>query len=227
MQLKKLIPRVQEVAADFGENKLPLYASSATYNITIATVPVLMLMVSLVQFLPITEGDILALLLEWMPAQVMVIVSRIINGIYNGGKTALTVSILLTVWSASAAMRAIMRGIQAVYDRGREPVQRNIILFYLRAVLYMVVFIAILLLSFVIMAQGETILRLLLRLFPQDTPLHRVAPYLRYSRYVVVMTILLLVFVLMFRFIPGRNLRLRDQIPDHFITDVSLNAVIL
>ena len=213
MRMRKIISELQEMGADFGERKLPLYASSATYSIAIAMVPVVMLIVSLVQFLPITEGDILNYLREWMPEQVMTVVSDIIAGIYSGGKTAVTVSILLTVWSASAAMRAIMRGIQAVYDDGSTPASQNIVIFYLRAILYMVVFVVILLLSFVIMAQGEAILRLLMRVFPDDDPLHAIAPYLRYGRFVVVTAILLAVFILMFRFIPARKVRLRAQVP--------------
>ena len=84
MRMRKMFSELQEMGADFGERKLPLYASSATYSIAIAMVPVVMLIVSLVQFLPITEGDILNYLREWMPEQVMTVVSDIITGIYSG-----------------------------------------------------------------------------------------------------------------------------------------------
>ncbi len=213
--MKKFISDMQAIAADFGEYKLPLYASSATYYIAMATVPVLMLMVSLVQFLPVTEEAILIELDMWLPEQVMDVVRNIIGGIYSGGKTALTVSILLTVWSASASMRAIMRGIGSVYSRRRGDGMKNqnMILFYVRSILYMLGFVVILLLSFVIMAQGMAILQLLIRLFPDDIVLINLVPYLRYGRFILVMLILLLEFSLMYRFIPGRKLRLRDQLP--------------
>lgn len=48
------------------------------------------------------------------------IVDYIVSSIYNGGRVALTVSILLTLWSASACMKALMRGMDSVYDAERR-----------------------------------------------------------------------------------------------------------
>ena len=101
MWLKKLFDTAKEFGSGFSERKIAMYAASSTYNIFMATAPVIMLMVSLIQFLPINENYILEHLAEWMPEQVMSVVQRIIIGIYSGGKTAFTVSVILTVFSVN------------------------------------------------------------------------------------------------------------------------------
>ncbi len=46
--------------------------------------------------------------------------------LYSGGGAALTVSIVLTIWSASKSMKAMMRGMDAAYT----PTERKAILFF-------------------------------------------------------------------------------------------------
>ena len=208
MCLKTLFDTAKEFGNGFSERKIAMYAASSTYNIFMATAPVIMLMVSLIQFLPINENDILERLAEWMPEQVMSVVQRIIIGIYSGGKTAFTVSVILTVFSASAAMRAIMKGIDSAYN---SNMKQNLIIFYARSILYMVVFVAVLLLSFVIMAYGASIMKLISNLLPQMKGLNALFAILRYTRYLLVMIILYVVFLLMYRFIPMKKVKLHDQ----------------
>ena len=205
---KKLIETAKEFAAGLTERKIAMYAASSTYNIFMATAPVIMLMVSLIQFLPIDETYILGQLDEWMPSQVISVVRRILDGIYSGGKTALTVSVILTVFSASAAMRAIMKGIDSAYN---SNMKQNFIIFYARSILYMIVFVAVLLLSLIIIAYGASIMNLILGLFPHMTRLDELFETLRYARYLVVAVILYVVFLLLYRFIPMIKVKLKDQ----------------
>lgn len=208
-KFKKLIDLGKEFGAGLSERRLALYAASGTYNIFLAIVPVITLIVSLVQFLPFTPEYVLSLVAEWLPEQVMTVVERIINGIYRGGKAAFTISILLTVFSASAAMRVIMQGIDAAYNS--LDVKQNIVVYYARAILYTVVFAAVLLLSFVVMAYGGGIMDSVLRLFPDIPLLTPLFSVLKYARYLIVMALLYLVFLLLYRFIPKAPVKIKDQ----------------
>lgn len=208
-KLKKLIDLGKEFGAGLTERRLALYAASGTYNIFLSIVPVITLIVSLVQFLPFTPEYMLSLVSEWLPEQVMTVMERIINGIYRGGKAAFTISILLTVFSASAAMRVIMQGIDAAYNS--LDVKQNIVVYYARAILYTVVFAAVLLLSFVVMAYGGGIMESVLRLFPDIPLLAPLFSVLKYVRYLLVMALLFPVFLLLYRFIPKARVKLKEQ----------------
>ncbi len=210
-RIRRIISFGKEFGGGLGERKIPLYAAAGTYHIFMSIVPVLILIVSLVQFLPITQEQIDEMLRGILPEQVMAVTERLVAGIYTGGKAAFTVSIILTVWSASASMRQIMKGIDAAYNCG--DVKQNTILFYARAVLYMIIFVALLLVSLLIMAYGGRILDLGLKYLPQLSNLTVLFAILKVVRYFVIFVLLYFVFLAMYRFIPKKAVKAKDQRP--------------
>ena len=99
-------------------------------------VPILMLLVSLIRFLPFDQADVLRIFSGAVPESVYRVISPIVGSIYRSGGGVITVSILLTLFSASGAMRAIMKGLDAVYEVERRE---NVIVFFARAVVYMLI----------------------------------------------------------------------------------------
>lgn len=208
--MKKLISLGKEFGAGLGERKLALYSAAGTYNIFMSIVPVIMLIVSLVRFLPVSEEYIIGQLNEMVPEQVMTVLERIISGIYKSGKAAFTVSIVLTVYSASASMREIMKGLNAAYNTEKN---RNILIHYGSSILYMVVFVITLLLSFVAMAYGGKIMEVISGFFPDIPVLKPLFAVLKYARYLLIMALLFAVFLMMYTFVPGGRRKIRNQWP--------------
>lgn len=208
--MKKLVSIGKEFGAGIGARKLSLYSAASTYNIFMSVVPVIMLMVSLIRFLPVSQDYIISRLGEMMPEQVMTVLERIISGIYQSGKAAFTVSIILTVYSASASMRELMKGLDAAYDVKKSG---NFIKYYASSILYMVVFVTALLLSFVAMAYGGKIMNIVSARFPDIAILKSLFSVLKYARYLLIMAFLLVVFLVMYTFVPSGKRRIRDQLP--------------
>ena len=210
-KLAGLIGIGKEFGGGLGDRKLTLYSASGTYNIFMAIVPFITLLVSTVRFLPVTEEEILSQMGEVLPEQVMSFAQSIISGIYRNGSAAFTISIVLTVWSASACMRAIMKGLDSAYDAG--DISQNTVIYYARSVLYMVVLVPMFLLSFILLAYGGKILDGLLRYLPDSGVLEPVFTALRYLRFLPVLLLLFLIFLLAYRFMPKRHLPLKAQLP--------------
>ena len=173
-------------------------------------VPVIMLLVSALQFTPLTRDVVLDAVAEYVPESLYEIVDYIVTSIYNGGRTALTVSILLTLWSASACMKALMRGMDSVYDAHRSE---DYIRFSLRACFYMVIFVVILLLSFFVMVYGGKILDLVESSMPSNHSLDFLFTLAKHLRFLVILALLALVFSLLYKWMPARELRYRRQLP--------------
>lgn len=208
--MKRLISIGKEFGAGLGGRKLSLFSAASTYNIFISIVPVIMLMVSLISFLPVSQEYIISRLGEMVPEQVMTVLERIIAGIYQSGKAAFTVSIILTVWSASASMRELMKGLDAAYGAEKSG---NIIKYYGSSILYMVIFVITLLLSFVAMAYGGKIMNVVSGRFPDIPILKPLFSVLKYARYLLIMAFLVVVFLVMYTFVPSGKRKIRDQLP--------------
>ncbi len=216
--LKKLIDKVTEFFEGVAERKIPTYSAAATYYLFMSLVPMVMLLVSLVQYTPLTQEVVMDTIENYIPYAMYEVVAQIVSTVFNGGRTALTISILLTIWSASASMKALMRGMDAVYNVERRE---HIVLFYLRACLYMIIFVVVILLSLIIMVYGGSILDLVRGMLPHSEALDYIFNLARYMRFLVTMAVLTLVFMVLYRWMPSAKLKYRFQWAGAVFTSVS------
>ena len=202
--LRDIYDAVDEFFGGLGSRRITTYSAACAYYLFMSLVPVIMLLVSALQFTPLTRDVVLDAVAEYVPESLYEIVDYIVTSIYNGGRTALTVSILLTLWSASACMKALMRGMDSVYDAHRSE---DYIRFSLRACFYMVIFVVILLLSFFVMVYGGKILDLVESSMPSNHSLDFLFTLAKHLRFLVILALLALVFSLLYQWMPASAAR--------------------
>ena len=201
---------VDDFSKGMGRRRITTYSAACAYYLFMSLIPMIMLLVSIIQYTPLTQEMILEAISDYVPDSLYEIISSIISSIYSGGRVALTVSILLTIWSAAASMKALMRGMDSMYDAERHE---DFFVFSLRACFYMVVLVLVLLLSFFVMVYGGEILQLLYDTLPHGGTLDKLFGTVRYLRYVVVIAVLALVFSFTYWRMPARRLRYKAQWP--------------
>lgn len=204
--LRDIYDAVNEFFSGMGSRRITTYSAACAYYLFMSLVPVIMLLVAVLQYTPLTQDVVLEAVSEYVPESLYEIVYFIVTSIYNGGKVALTVSILLTLWSASACMKALMRGMDSVYDAVRRD---DYIKFSLRACLYMVIFVVILLLSFFVMVYGGKILDFIENSMPSNHSLDFLFTLAKHLRFLVILALLALVFSLLYKWMPARGLKYR------------------
>ena len=212
---------VDEFFSGMGSRRLTTYSSSCAYYLFMSLVPVIMLLVSVLQYTPLTRDVVLEAVADYVPDSLYEIVYFIVTSIYNGGRVALTVSILLTIWSASACMKALLRGMDSVYDAERKE---DYIRFSLRACFYMIIFVFILMLSFFVMVYGGKILDYIEQSMPVNHSLDFLFTLAKYLRFVIILALLALVFCLLYKWMPARRLKFRRQLPGAVFSSVAWAA---
>lgn len=208
--LRDIYDAVDDFSKGMGRRRITTYSAACAYYLFMSLIPMIMLLVSIIQYTPLTQEMILEAISDYVPDSLYEIISSIISSIYSGGRVALTVSILLTIWSAAASMKALMRGMDSMYDAERHE---DFFVFSLRACFYMVVLVLVLLLSFFVMVYGGEILQLLYDTLPHGGTLDKLFGTVRYLRYVVVIAVLALVFSFTYWRMPARKLRYKAQWP--------------
>lgn len=216
--LRDIYDAVDEFFSGMGSRRLTTYSSSCAYYLFMSLVPVIMLLVSVLQYTPLTRDVVLEAVADYVPDSLYEIVYFIVTSIYNGGRVALTVSILLTIWSASACMKALLRGMDSVYDAERKE---DYIRFSLRACFYMIIFVFILMLSFFVMVYGGKILDYIEQSMPVNHSLDFLFTLAKYLRFVIILGLLALVFCLLYKWMPARRLKFRRQLPGAVFSSVA------
>lgn len=208
--MRDIYDAVDEFFGGMGSRRITTYSAACAYYLFMSLVPVIMLLVSVLQYTPLTRDVVLEAVADYVPESLYEIVDYIVTSIYNGGRVALTVSILLTLWSASACMKALLRGMDSVYDAERRE---DYIRFSLRACFYMVIFVFILLLSFFVMVYGGQILDLIEDSMPANHSLDFLFTLAKHLRFLIILALLALVFSLLYKWMPAKNLKYRRQLP--------------
>ena len=197
--------------ADAVANKKPfIYAAASDYYLVMSLVPLLMLLVSLIKYLPFDQSSIMYMFEGTVPPSVYSIVDSIVSSIYSSGGGVVTLSIFLTLFAASAAVRALMTGLDDVYDADRRE---RVPMFFFRAIRYTIVLVVIITLSLVVMVFGAEIIRLLYSVFPGNPIILAISSGARYLRYLLVNLILIIAFMLMYCRLPAGKRGFFRQFP--------------
>ena len=208
--LKKGASALRSIFGMIGEKKVAVYAAASDYFLFMSLVPITMLLVSLIRFLPFEQADVMQIFAGAVPESVYNVISSIVSSIYRSGGGVITLSILLTLFSASSAMRSIMKGLDAVYGAERRD---HVIVFFLRAVVYMLILVIIILVSLLVMVYGEVIVEALHARLPQNVFVEKLFALKGGMRYLLVLAILTLSFILLYRWVPAGAHRTACQWP--------------
>ena len=95
----------KQIYDKFSRDEMTVYAAQASFFIIISAFPFIMLLMSLIQFIPsITKSDLLHVITTIVPSTMAmdsVIVTAVDNLYTNSPATVLSLTAIATIWSAS------------------------------------------------------------------------------------------------------------------------------
>ncbi len=102
----------------YKKDEVTVYAAQASFFIVISFFPFIMLLLTLIQFIPaVNKSDLLGLLVSIMPDMLDALVVGIVDELYmKSPGTVLSISAIVAIWSASRGMLGIERGLNRVYE---------------------------------------------------------------------------------------------------------------
>lgn len=210
--MREILKKIKNIIEKIAEDHISAYAAQSAFFIMLSLVPILLLLMTLVRFTPITQADIMAAAYELFPKTVSSTIISIVNEVYSQTGTAISVSLLVALWSAGKGVLAISNGLNTI--RGQLET-RNYIFLRLRAAVYTVVFLLAIILSLVFLGFGNSISMLV----------NKYAPVLKYimdfiiETRTIVMILVLIVFSLsIYMFLPNKRRKLRSQLPGAIFT---------
>ncbi len=210
----KKIKRAFAVTVDFfdgiGARKIWTFAAAAAFYLFLSLVPILGLVCSLLPYTPLTEEIFLGFLHRFAPQELYSILAGIITSIYDSSTTTLSVTAVVSVWSASLSMLALMRGMDAAHDLTRRE---NFLVFRLRAIFFMIIALAAVLLTLCGIVYGGKIIDLIAAHLGGSWAEDLLFAIVRIGRYPVMMLFLYLTFLLLYTWMPAGRRKLTRQWP--------------
>ena len=190
------------------ELRIPLYAANACYFMVLAVFPTLLLLLGVLQYTPLDVERLGELLAGILPEAFGEGAEEMILLTYDKiSGTALSVTAVTALWSASRGIFGVMTGLNAIYgvteDRG-YVVTRCI------SMVYMFLFLAVLPLTLALHVFGTALLQFLNRL---SIPVLDMLAEFVDLRFFLLLAIQTAFFTAMFTVLPNRRNRIRDSVP--------------
>lgn len=139
-RLKLIIRFINKFGEKISDNYTAACAAQAAFFILLSVVPIISLILAVTTYLPFTQQDVLHLMMQIIPDDLIGYVQDIIADLYaRAGKTVISVSAITMLWSASKGIAALMDGFNTMYQLRRD--NNNWVVSRCIAIVYTVLFI--------------------------------------------------------------------------------------
>ncbi len=210
--IKRFFHILSNFTRKLNEDHVGAYSGQATLFILISTFPFLMFLFSLIQYLPITESNIMIIVNEILPKNISPTFIRIIAEVFDkGSTTVISISAITALWSASRGFIALAKGLNQVYDIKET---RGYLKTRLYSSLYTLVFAFILIITLLLLVFGNHLYLFIQSTFPV---LKNAALIIMSLRTVIGFAILIIFFLILFLAIPNRKSSILDELPGAII----------
>lgn len=204
---KKLFSLLLPLRQGIGRAHVGVFAASCTFYLFLSLVPLAILFLCLLPYTSLTQGLILKPLLEFAPSQFGQLIQNIVNEVYAGSLSALSLSLVVELWSASKFFACLAQGVGEIYDGYQE---QSFLGMRLHGVLYTGLLILFVILDFSIVVFGDHLAQLLSRHLPYYAGLWQALLRLRGFIFIGYLT---LYNALLFKTLPRTKLKFKQQLP--------------
>ncbi|MDE7206870.1 MAG: YihY/virulence factor BrkB family protein, partial [Lachnospiraceae bacterium] len=183
------------------------FAGHAALFILMSLFPMAMLCISAFQYLPLDSGIVSSYVMTVMPEGFKTLLRQILQEAYMESTTMMVKSVTMFVmlFCASKGVYAVLIGMNAVYGI-RET--RNVLVIYLLAIVYVIVFFAMLGLMMLLIVLGNHLFNALMHFIPWLIIFQKL---FRYGKYFCMLILLMIFFLVIYMTVPNRKSKLRYE----------------
>lgn len=189
------------------------FSAQVAFFVIISFFPFIMLLLTLLQYLPVTEYNMLTILTQVFPASVSSLVVSIVNEVYDKTSgTVISVAAISALWTSSKAMLAIVKGLNSVYGikETRSYIRLRII-----STIYTLIFAIMIVVTLVILVFGN---RLMIWIETRIPFLTNLALLIISLRTIAGLLILTIFFLIIYIFVPNRKTVFYKELPGALVS---------
>lgn len=216
---KKILQKLMDILTEIGNDHVGAYAAQSAYFFMLCMIPIILILLMMVRYTPVTKADVMTAVIQVFPKSVDTMITSIVNQVYNQSMGVISVTIVVALWSAGKGVLAMSTGLNNVYNC-RET--RNYLYLRLRATLYTVLFLLVIILLLVLSVFGNSLNIFVERYIPIVSG---VAERLMEVRPFITPIVLMIFWLLVYKFLPNRKDRLIKQLPGAVFATVGWLAV--
>lgn len=205
--ITKTIKILKDFNSKMNEKNISSYAASTAFFLFISMIPILCLICTVISYTNLSEEDFISVIMDVSPGIVSSFFISLMEDIYAQSAGAISIAILITIWSAGKGTLALMRGLNVIHD-----VQENRGYFVTRGIsgFYTLIMIISVSITLIFMGFGREIFGVFMKTFPNVEHIFAKVSYFRFLYFWMILT---LFFALIYTYVPNKKLKFKMQIP--------------
>lgn len=212
--IKNTFGKIKGVLGKVMDAHVGAYAAQSAYFLVLSMIPIILLLLTAVQFTPVTKADVILAVKEVFPKTVNATVISIVEQVYNQSRVVIPVTIIIALWSAGRGVLAMSTGLNCIYECKET---RNYVFLRVRATFYTVMFIVAIIVSLVLLVFGNSISLFVNAHIPI---MSKVTDFIIEIRTTVSLIVLIFFSMFIYRFLPNHKVSYRKQLPGALFTAV-------
>ena len=211
-RLEQLLKEAFTFSRAAAEHRIGPYAAQASYFIILSLIPFTMFLISIVRlvlpyFMQISDADLIRELNAVLPYRTALVMEDVIYQIFGRSSGISVVTAAMAIWFSSRGIMAIVQGVNNVLSDGEL---QNYFFCRAMSVVYTFLFTIIITLTMLVIGFGQSIAGLLAERFPASVGM---VYELLNSRSMIMFVVLTFFFVLFYKFMPKRHLKVKELLP--------------
>lgn len=213
--MRQLIKKVRRFYRKCKEDRIDVYAAQASFFILLSVMPAIMLILTLVQYLPITAEQVMDTMMDIFPEDVSNYIQLIIDEIFVPSTALLSGSAIAAVWAAGKGIMGLTNGLNSV-NRVKET--RNYLMIRIRSAFYTILMLMAFVVAVGILIFGNEIL-----IFIQErVPIvKRLSGYIISAQTSAALLLLMVLFLALYVILPNRSTKIKKQLPGAAIASLA------
>lgn len=218
-KIKTLFDKTIDLFVKIGDDHVGAYAAQSAYFFMLCMIPIILILLTIVRYTPVTKADIMTAVIQVFPKSVNSMITSIVNQVYNQSVGIISFTVIMAMWSAGKGVLSMSTGLNCVYGCKET---RNYLYLRLRATFYTVLFLLVIILLLVLSVFGNSLTIFIERHFPIVSG---VADRLMSARIVVTPAVLIMFWLFVYKFLPNRKEKLLRQLPGAIVATIGWMSV--
>ena len=214
--LKKVGKAIGGLVKDVMDDSVSAYSAQAAFFIIISAFPMIMLLLTMLKFLPYFSGGVPLIRISFLPDDVNAFVQTMLQEIINNSTNmVISISAITAVWSSSTGIYSIMLGLTAAYSIKET---RGYIRMRSLAILYTLVFLVMIIAALGVLVFGNSIYHALINYLPFAAS--NLTIISKGVRWLLGFAVLVLFFVISYIAVPNRKSTVMEELPGALVSAV-------
>ncbi len=206
-KIKLILYKKNELLGGEEKSHLRAYAAESAFFIVISMVPCILLLLTLIQYTPVTQSMVMEAALEVFPSSINVLIVSIVNEVYSQSASVIPLTAITAMWSAGKGVLSMASGLNWVYGNTET---KNYIILRIRAAAYTLLFVVSIVLTLVLLVFGNRISSFISKNIPI---FEQVVELIIDVRVLISIVVLIFVFTIAYSILPDGKVKLLQQIP--------------